>query len=93
MKEQLHPDVQGILKGKHLALLAHLVDEIQWPDRATDVCQGFRLVGPATKSGVFRAGLVVASQDECQLMRRAPKIREGILKRLESEPVVCSRAV
>ena len=89
MKEQLHPDVQGILKGKHLALLAHLVDEIQWPDAHLlhELCQGFRLVGPANKSGVFRAGLVVASQDECQLMRRAPEIREGILKRLESEPM------
>ena len=89
MKEQLHPDVQGILKGKHLALLAHLVDEVQWPDAhlLPELCQGFRLVGPANKSGVFRAGLVVASQDECQLMRRAPEIREGILKRLESEPM------
>ena len=56
--KNMNPGCANVLRGKHLALLENLAEEIKWPDRAIhdDIKSGFKLIGMQQPSGVFFCG-------------------------------------
>ncbi|CAE7220298.1 unnamed protein product [Symbiodinium natans] len=50
-----------------------------------EMCEGFRLVGHGTKSGLFRPGVRLASMSESELMESARRLRPQLLSKVMQE--------
>ena len=87
LKAALHPMVRRVLEGKNLALMERLMETMDWPDKncLTEMMNGFRLVGRANTTGLFRPGLSLGSIEEDELMAMAPALKASILDRISAE--------
>ena len=87
LKAALHPRVRQVLEGKNLALMERLMETMDWPDKdcLTEMMKGFRLVGRAEATGLFRPGLSLGSIEEDELMAMAPALKASILDRIAAE--------
>ena len=88
LKAALHPDVARVLQPKNLALMERLLQVMEWPDKGllTELMDGFRLVGRPASTGLFRAGVVLGSLEEEELMDMAPTIKSELLAKIAREP-------
>ena len=87
-RAKMHPNVRKVLGLKRTVLLERVAESIGWPDRQLfeELRSGFRLVGNATQSNVFRPGVTVATLSEEELMERSQYLRPAILSRVAEEP-------
>ena len=87
LKSRMEPQVAEVLKSKRLLLLAKIANEIGWPDEGLhkEIRQGFRLVGKAPYSGVFKRELKKAPHTEADLRRRSKFLRPAILGRVRAQ--------
>ena len=84
LHDTMHPSVRQILAPKRILLMKEIAHEIQWPDTELfdELIAGFRLVGNATPSNVFKRGITLASLSEEQLAANTKVLRPAILGRL-----------
>ena len=87
-RARMHPNVRKILGRKRTVLLERIAESLEWPDRSLceELRSGFRLVGNATPSNVFRPGVTVANLSEQDLMEQSRYLRPAILSRVAAEP-------
>ena len=84
LHERIPEHLQGLVSDKQFLLINKLANGIGWPDTALhkEMVEGFRLVGPGSKSGVFKTDVKPAILSEEQLMKRAKFIRPLILGKI-----------
>ena len=87
LKRRMEGQVAEVLKSKRLLLLAKIAEEIDWPDRGLhkEIREGFRLVGKAAYSGVFKRELKSAPHTEEDLRKRSKFLRPAILGRIRAQ--------
>lgn len=85
-KQRCDPKVEAVLGAKRLLLMEGVAKSINWPDTSLfkEMSEGFRLVGHATKSNVFRPGIKAASMSEDQLMKDAKFLRPVLLGKIRA---------
>eukprot|EP00435_Cladocopium_sp_Y103_P073695 s366_g44.t1 len=74
--------VRMVLHNKRPALLQKLATEVlDWPDReiCNDLCKGFRIVGEAPATGIFRTQPKPAVLSESELMEQCKFLRPAII--------------
>ena len=78
----------AVLKGKHLALLSKLAEEVEWPDDSLheELMQGFRLVGLQQPSGVFDADVRPRFLTEENLLKQSKFIKPALWNRIKKAP-------
>ena len=81
LRASMQPHVAHILRGKRLLLLEKLAEHIGWPDKRLhrEIRQGFRLVGAAEASGIFKQQVRIAELSEQELMNQAKFIRPALI--------------
>ena len=86
-RAKMHPNVRKVLGQKRTVLLERIAESLNWPDKSlcNEMRSGFRLVGNATPSNVFRPGVTVANLSEQDLMEEARYLRPAILSRVAAE--------
>ena len=87
-RARMHPNVRKVLGRKRTVPLERIAESLEWPDRSLceELRSGFRLVGNATPSNVFRPGVTVANLSEQDLMEQSRYFRPAILSRVAAEP-------
>ena len=78
--------VKAVLGPKRLLLMEKVAESIRWPDTTlfSELAEGFRLVGNATKSNVFQPGIKAASMSETQLMKDAKFLNPALLGKIRA---------
>ena len=78
--------VRSILRNKRLNLLQCMADDIGWPDKSLfdELRSGFKLVGLAADSGVFKRAVKAPQFTEEELAKRSKFIRPFILGKMNS---------
>eukprot|EP00435_Cladocopium_sp_Y103_P036742 s2741_g9.t1 len=74
--------VRMVLQNKRPALLQKLATEVlDWPDKeiCNDLCKGFRIVGEAPATGIFRTQPKLAVLSEIELMEQCKFLRPAII--------------
>lgn len=87
LRSKMHPDVKRVLGPKRLNLMQRIASDMQWPDTELfkEMAEGFRIVGNATKSNVFKPGLKAATKSEEQLMKDSAFMRPALLGKIRSD--------
>ena len=85
-KCKMNAKVKSVLGPKRLLLMEKVAKSIGWPDTAlfSELAEGFRLVGNATKSNVFQPGIKAASMSETQLMKDAKFLKPALLGKIKA---------
>ena len=87
IKKNMTKRVAQIMQNKRLALLQKLADEcLEWPDKAIhrELKDGFRLVGEAPATGIFRIQPKTATISEENLMTQSKYLRPAIVGKTKS---------
>ena len=81
LRASMHPHVAHVLRGKRLLLLEKLAGQIEWPDRRIhqEIREGFRLVGSAEASGIFKQQVRLAELTEDELMKQSSFLRPALI--------------
>ena len=81
LRASMHPHVAHVLRGKRLLLLEKLAGQIGWPDRRIhqEIREGFRLVGSAEASGIFKQQVRIAELTEDELMKQSSFLRPALI--------------
>eukprot|EP00435_Cladocopium_sp_Y103_P031944 s3086_g8.t1 len=82
IKEQMPPHVKGIMINKRLALLERVANRcLDWPDKRLhqEMREGFKIVGEAPATGVFRLQPKTGSMSESELMEQSKFLRPAII--------------
>ena len=87
LKQSMEPHVRKVMNCKRLLLLNKLATEVLgWPDKTLfeDLCNGFKLVGEAPATGVFKIQPKVGSISETELMMQSKFLRPAIIGKTNS---------
>eukprot|EP00435_Cladocopium_sp_Y103_P047490 s255_g14.t1 len=87
IKEQMAPHVRDIMSNKRLALLNKVADQcLDWPDKRLhqELKDGFRIVGEALATGVFRIQPKTGSLSEAELRKQRKFLRPAIVGKTKS---------
>eukprot|EP00435_Cladocopium_sp_Y103_P010138 s2396_g2.t1 len=87
IKEQMPPHVKGIMANKRLALLERVANRcLDWPDKRLhqELKEGFKIVGEAPATGVFRLQPKTGSMSESELMEQSKFLRPAIIGKTKS---------
>ena len=82
LKSKLPQHVRNVMRGKRILLLKKLAYEVlDWPDKnlIDDLCSGFKLVGQAPATGVFRVQPRPGNISEEELMKQSKFLRPAII--------------
>ena len=79
LREEMSDVRRGILKGKRLVLLSHLLQEMHDSKIAAEIGQGFSLTGKIPSSGVYKRKRKYAVLAEEDLVECSEKTNLGIL--------------
>eukprot|EP00438_Fugacium_kawagutii_P013469 Skav231273 [mRNA] locus=scaffold2436:470175:474164:- [translate_table: standard] len=77
----------AVLKGKRLALLERLANDIDWPDRSLheEIRNGFKLVGMQQPTGVFAADVKPRTLSADELENQLEFIKPALWNKMQSE--------
>ena len=78
----MEPHVRKVMNCNRLLLLNKLATEVLgWPDKFLfeDLCKGFRLVGEAPATGVFKHQPKIGNISETELMMQSKFLRPAII--------------
>jgi hypothetical protein len=87
LKNDMEPHVRKVMNCKRVLLLNKLATEVlDWPDKCLfdDLCNGFRLVGEAPATGVFKTQPKVGNISEEELMKQSKFLRPAIIGKTNS---------
>ena len=87
LKQGMEPHVRKVMNCKRLLLLNKLATEVLgWPDKSLfeDLCNGFKLVGEAPATGVFKMQPKVGNISKTELMMQSKFLRPAIIGKTNS---------
>ena len=86
LHSKLNPQVASVLQGKNLLIWKELLQQTGYPDLdiVNEVMEGIKLVGPATESKAFPAGMTPAQQTVEQLQAQAVWRRKATIGKCRS---------
>ena len=87
LKRNMPSHVRCVMEGKRLCLLNKIACELlDWPDKNlfSDLCKGFRIVGEAPATGVFRNQPRPGNLSEGELMKQSKFLRPAIIGKTNS---------
>ena len=86
--KNMNPGCANVLRGKHLALLENLAEEIKWPDRTIhdDIKSGFKLIGMQQPSGVFSADIKPRAFSEEDLVKQLKFLQPALWGKIQAGP-------
>ena len=70
----------AVLKGKNLALLKHIADDIHWPDADIheEIRRGFKLVGMQKPTGIFDPDVKPRTLSEHELIKQSRHLKPAL---------------
>ena len=80
---------RSIVGDKHLALLEHFIEKLDWPDKALikDLTEGFKLTGTMRPSGIFPFKLKQATVSTDQLRKSAVWTRKATIAKVRPSDI------
>ena len=76
----------AVLRGKHLALLQKIAEDLSWPDVDVhkEIQEGFKLVGMQKPTGIFGADVKPRSLSEDELVKHSHHLKPALWRKIRS---------